>query len=150
MDFEFLFGICVTIADYLQGLNFAINADAAWGGYFMTMLHRTNNVMADKDHEEYVPTCSLSHHTIDQLEKLHHADTVTIDPHKSGFIPYPAGGLCYRNGKMRQFIKMVAQVVSHDDDENSAMGICAVEGSKPGAAAAAVYMAHEVYISSKT
>ncbi len=62
------------------------------------------------------------------------------DPHKAGFIPYPAGALCYRNGKFRYAITFNADYIHSNPDNN--MGIFGLEGSKPGAAAAAVWMAH--------
>lgn len=127
-----------------KGLTFTVNADAAWGGYFMTMLTRQSTVMEKKDSESYVPACSLSVHTIRQLEQIHKADTVTIDPHKSGFVPYSAGFLCYRNGDMKKFVKMEATVIAHEGEGDAAIGICTLEGSRPGAAAAGVLMAHNV------
>jgi len=41
----------------------------------------------------YVPTVPLKPYTIRQLNALQGADSVTIDPHKSGYCPYPGGGL---------------------------------------------------------
>ncbi|KAL4238903.1 hypothetical protein ACF0H5_003610 [Mactra antiquata] len=134
-----------------KGLDFAINADAAWGGYFMTMLpsptaRRDTSIIprsskfATKVQAE-IPTFSLSDYTTRHLMSLGNADTITVDPHKSGFCPYPAGGLCYRNGNMRGFVKVEAAVVYHQGTSPS-VGIWGVEGSKPGAAAAGVLLSH--------
>ena len=60
-----------------------------------------------------------------------------MDPHKSGYIPYPAGALCYRNSAMRDLVTFSAPVVFHGDAEPT-VGIYGIEGSKPGAAPAAV------------
>ena len=38
----------------------------------------------------------FSKHFTKQLSVMHQANSVTLDPHKSGFCPYPAGGLLYR------------------------------------------------------
>jgi glutamate/tyrosine decarboxylase-like PLP-dependent enzyme len=38
----------------------------------------------------------LSDHFMCQLASMHRANSITLDPHKSGFCPYPAGGLLYR------------------------------------------------------
>jgi hypothetical protein len=78
-----------------------------------------------------------------QLQALAHADSITVDPHKSGYIPYPAGALCYRNGAMRDLVTFSAPVIFHGNAEPT-VGIYGVEGSKPGAAAAAVYLSHRV------
>ena len=41
-------------------------------------------------------TASYSKHFLAQLSCMHEANSITLDPHKSGFCPYPAGGLLYR------------------------------------------------------
>ena len=68
---------------------------------------------------------------------------VTIDPHKAGFCQYPAGALAYRNGTMKGFITLQAPEVFHGEDDVS-VGVYGLEGSKPGAAAAGVMLAHRV------
>jgi hypothetical protein len=80
---------------------------------------------------------------IDQYTKLADADSITVDPHKAGYVPYPAGGLCYRNSALRNLVSFTAPVVYHNAADPT-VGIYGVEGSKPGAAAAAVYLSHRV------
>ncbi len=41
------------------------------------------------------------------------ANSITLDPHKTGFCPYPAGGLLYRNGNIRKFLAQTAAYVHH-------------------------------------
>ena len=71
------------------------------------------------------------------------AFSVTIDPHKAGFCPYPAGALLYRNGTMKGFITLAAPEVFHDKDDLN-VGVYGLEGSKPGAAACGVLLSHQV------
>lgn len=125
-----------------KGIQFNLHCDAAWGGYLRTLLVEPE-IESDKKlaKSEYVPVIPLSPYAQQQYEKLCCADTITIDPHKAGFIPYPAGSLCYRDGRLRYLITFNADYI-HSDPENN-MGIFGVEGSKPGAAAAAVWMAHK-------
>ena len=122
-----------------RGLNFAIHADAAWGGYFRSMLREAGS----KGDEAGVPTLAMSDYVQRQYTVLGHADSITVDPHKAGYIPYPAGALCYRNAAMRDAISLQAPVVFHSQAEPT-VGIYGVEGSKPGSAAAAVWLAHRV------
>ena len=68
---------------------------------------------------------------------------MTIDPHKAGFCPYPAGSLLYRNGTMKGFITLAAPEVFHNPDDLN-VGIYGLEGSKPGAAACSVLLSHQV------
>ncbi len=122
-----------------RGMNFAIHADAAWGGYFRTMLREAGETGQGSG----VPTFAMSDYVRGQYTVLGQADSITVDPHKGGYIPYPAGALCYRNAAMRDAISLQAPVVFHSQAEPT-VGIYGVEGSKPGSAAAAVWLAHRV------
>jgi glutamate/tyrosine decarboxylase-like PLP-dependent enzyme len=124
-----------------RGLDFMIHADAAWGGYLASLI---------REDEAGTPPCTkpiaavpLSNYVTQQFEALQHADSITVDPHKSGYIPYPAGALCYRNGAMRDMVTFTCPVLFHGDTE-PAVGMYGLEGSKPGAAAAAIYLSHKV------
>ena len=127
-----------------RGLDFAVLCDAAWGGYFASMLELRQDLR-----QRERPTWPLGDHARTQLESLRRADTVTLDPHKSGFVPYPAGSLCYRNGDTRFLISMEAPVIKHGEAEPS-VGIYGVEGSKPGAAPTAVFLAHKTLPANET
>lgn len=63
--------------------------------------------------------------------------------HRSGYINYPAGGLCYRDGRMRYLLTWTSPIVFHDGDEHGSMGVYGVEGSKPGASAVATWLTHQ-------
>lgn len=128
-----------------KGLHFAVHADAAWGGYFNCML-RPDEDPRQKDKrllKAFVPESRMSEYVRRQYAALRDADSITVDPHKAGYVPYPAGGLCYRNSAMRDLVSLAAPVVFHSQSEPT-VGIYGVEGSKPGAAAASVYLAHKV------
>ncbi|EGX53563.1 hypothetical protein AOL_s00006g429 [Orbilia oligospora ATCC 24927] len=131
-----------------QGLSFLIHCDGAWGGYFASMVDvktkRKNSISnSTRNHTMgFVPRQTLNPYTIEQLESFGEADSVTIDPHKSGLCSYPAGGLCYRDGRLRFLVTWQSPVVYRSGDQS--IGIYGVEGSKPGAAAAGVWLSHEV------
>ncbi|KAI0407849.1 pyridoxal-dependent decarboxylase domain-containing protein [Xylaria palmicola] len=131
-----------------EGLSFLVHADAAWGGYFCSMLpkdYRPGDVinlpteMGEAD--GFVPDASLRAQTQDDLYAMRYADSITVDPHKSGYIPYPAGGLCYRDGRMRFLVTWTAPVLSRGSV--TSIGIFGVEGSKPGAAAMSAWLANK-------
>ena len=48
-----------------------------------------------------------------QLSCMNEANSITLDPHKSGFCPYPAGGLLYRNGNIRKFLAQSAAYIRY-------------------------------------
>ncbi|MCW3782623.1 pyridoxal phosphate-dependent decarboxylase family protein [Defluviimonas salinarum] len=145
-----------------MGMEFSVHADAAWGGYFASLLRKPRH--HGTEHEELqavteteenphhalllkdgkrAPGMMFNAYVMRQFLALRHVDTITTDPHKSGFVPYPAGSLCYRNGAMRDTISFKAPVVYHGGVD-PAVGFYGIEGSKPGAAAAAVYLSHRV------
>jgi glutamate/tyrosine decarboxylase-like PLP-dependent enzyme len=128
------------------GMEFAIHADAAWGGYYKTML--TSNDESDPTtfkivNDDAMVSIPMNSYVTAQYKVLQMADSITIDPHKSGYVPYPAGGLCYRNSAMRNLVSFTAPVIYHSTVDPT-VGVYGVEGSKPGAAAAAVYFSHKV------
>ncbi|XP_063683931.1 L-tyrosine decarboxylase-like [Bolinopsis microptera] len=172
-----------------KGLNFAILADGVWGGYFKTMLmketkfqvhnkkwsserqnerqNERHNERSNKSHkfDGFVPHCEMSDYVHDQFRHIEFADSITVDPHKSGFCPYPGGALCYRNGKMRYPIAHFHREDFHGDhdgyhhdhrDHQDHYGYHhdhqeyyhddhhGIEGSKPVAASAGIWMSHNV------
>ncbi|CAG8514963.1 uncharacterized protein OCT59_017920 [Rhizophagus irregularis] len=133
------------------GLSFVIHADAAWGGYFRSMLVKPPIGSKSGDrlegHEEsrdsFVPMLALKPYTEKHLESLKYCDSVTVDPHKSGYVPYPAGSLCYRNRHMRYLNTWKSPVIVRPNEEES-IGIYGVEGSKSAAAAVATWLSHDI------
>ncbi|MEO8242683.1 MAG: pyridoxal-dependent decarboxylase [bacterium] len=170
-----------------RGLEFSLHADAAWGGYFASMLRESNldrqyaaassdeeraeigrailrtfgvddpdampdsgalkgwgtEAILDRSNVMFAPNLHLNDYVRRQYRALKDCDTITVDPHKGGFIVYPAGALCYRNGGLRNLIAFASPVVQHGDIAQS-VGFYGVEGSKPGAAATAVYLSHSL------
>lgn len=125
-----------------EGIDFIIHCDAAWGGYFASLLRPAENRSAIAK-LPYSPALMMSEYVRAQYECLGMADSITIDPHKAGYIQYPAGGLCYRNGAMRNLVSFTAPVVYHGGVDPT-VGVYGLEGSKPGAAAAATFLSHSV------
>jgi len=130
-----------------KGLGFVIHVDAAWGGYFASILRGeadTLSVASSELDRQVTPILEMSDYVTAQYNSIPLADSVTIDPHKAGYIPYPAGGLCYRNSAMRTLVAFLAPEVYHGSAPDANMGVYGVEGSKPGAAPAAVYLSHRI------
>ena len=107
-----------------QGFSFLIHADAAWGGYFASMLQNSDNFTESG----LIPLIGLHGDTIRHLKAMKNADSVTIDPHKAGYIPYPAGSLCYRDGRLRYLVTWSAQYVDQGANTQDSIGKYGVEG----------------------
>ncbi|KAI8630680.1 pyridoxal-dependent decarboxylase domain-containing protein [Xylariaceae sp. FL1651] len=131
-----------------EGLSFLVHADAAWGGYFCSMLpkdYRPGDVINLPTEmgaaDGFVPDASLRAKTQEDLYAMRFADSITVDPHKAGYIPYPAGGLCYRDGRMRFLVTWTSPYLSRGSV--TSIGIYGVEGSKPGASAMSAWLANK-------
>uniref|UniRef100_D8Q5H7 L-tyrosine decarboxylase C-terminal domain-containing protein n=1 Tax=Schizophyllum commune (strain H4-8 / FGSC 9210) TaxID=578458 RepID=D8Q5H7_SCHCM len=133
------------------GMTFVVHADAAWGGYFASMIRDppSGGISRDDDEEDedgsrdFVPSITMREYSVRQFDALKDADSITIDPHKAGYVPYPAGGLCYKDGRMRYLVTWTAPYL-HDSNTGESIGVYGIEGSKPGAAAVATFMHNNI------
>jgi len=130
------------------GLDFGIHVDGAWGGYLTSMFRRPDGSFAGlrelRKHFRWFPS-DVVH---EAFRALSQTDSITIDPHKLGYLPYPAGAFVARNRSVAEFVtQQAAYVFDLEDSEGDKLhhlGQYILEGSKPGAAAAAVYVTHKV------
>lgn len=137
-----------------QGIYFYIHVDAAYGGYLRTIfLDKDNNfVPYDKlpelhkkygvftEEKQYIkPEVYKAYKSFDEVE------SITIDPHKMGYVPYAAGGIVIQDVRMRDVISYFATYVFEKGaDIPALLGAYILEGSKAGATAASVWAAHHV------
>ncbi|KAJ3544388.1 hypothetical protein NM208_g272 [Fusarium decemcellulare] len=124
------------------GLSFLVHADAAWGGYFATMVNPDRRYSVENNSSvKPEPEWYLDPKTVQDLKALADADSITVDPHKAGYIPYPAGSLVYRDGRMRHLVTWSGPYLSQGSAEN--IGVYGVEGSKPGASAMSAWFSNQ-------
>lgn len=90
----------------------------------------------------FVPDATLRADTQEDLFMLREADSITVDPHKAAYIPYPAGALCYRDGRMRHQLVWNVPYLSQGETDATTVGIFGIEGSKPGASVMSTYFAN--------
>jgi glutamate/tyrosine decarboxylase-like PLP-dependent enzyme len=131
-----------------RGLSFLVHADAAWGGYFCSMLPKDYrpgdviNLPTEMGQDSgYIPDVTLRVATQHDLYAMRFADSITVDPHKAGYIPYPAGGLCHRDERMRFLVTWTTPYLSRGSV--TSIGIYGVEGSKPGASAMSTWLSNK-------
>ena len=147
-------GACDPLGDVLQvredyrrlGLDFNVHADGAWGGYITSVMRKDFAQPGEGCDAPWIEDQSRVHlnaHTRQHLSRIADADSVTIDPHKMGYIQYPAGALCYADERLRNLVTFGAPVIGAPGSQVS-VGEFGIEGSKPGAAPAAVYLVHAV------
>ncbi|MFD6510951.1 MULTISPECIES: tyrosine decarboxylase [unclassified Bacillus (in: firmicutes)] len=137
-----------------EGIYFYIHIDAAYGGYARAIFLDENNEFIDynKIDETYVKYGIfnsenewLTEDIYNSFKAIDQAETVTIDPHKMGYIPYSAGGIVVKDIRMRDVISYFATYVFEKGaDIPALLGAYMLEGSKAGATAASVWTAHKV------
>jgi hypothetical protein len=75
-------------------------------------------------------------------------DSATVDPHKLGYVPYPAGAVLFRDGRCKELVAQEAAYALGGREIRMPgdvyIGKYILEGSKPGAAAASVFLSHRV------
>ena len=129
-----------------QGLNYYIHVDAAWGGYLTSLFRKPDGSFADltaiQKELKYFP----SERVYQSFKALNQTDSITIDPHKQGYLPFGTGGFISRNREIVRLLKTNADYVfdATDAPDFQQMGQYILEGSKPGANAAAAYVAHSI------
>src|SRR5215813_4923018 len=130
-----------------QGLAFYHHCDAAWGGYIRTLFFddEGNPVGTPSAIREITQTWP-SDEVFESFCAIHHADSITIDPHKLGYVPYPCGAIVFRREEVKELITTEAPYVFDGSERGDRpfIGRHILEGSKPGAAAAACWFAHRV------
>ncbi|MCC6679232.1 MAG: hypothetical protein IT436_19060 [Phycisphaerales bacterium] len=136
---------------------FWLHADAAYGGYLRTVTipNRTglgepwaHVRIANQTHR--IPIHLPEHRACEALERLGECDSITIDPHKLGYVPYPAGAVCFRTNLVKPIARQDAPYLDEAPADvetervSEGIGMYILEGSKPGAAAAAVWLSHKL------
>lgn len=133
-----------------RGQGFGLHVDAAWGGYLATMFRAADGralprARLRREFRHFPSTAVYGAFTA-----LGAADSVTVDPHKLGFLPFGAGAFVGRDRRMIDFVGqhpvyIYDEVSPHATGERLAqLGDYILEGSKAGAAAAAAYVTHRV------
>lgn len=136
-----------------RGLGFGVHIDAAWGGYLSTLFRRADGEMLSREQAAEPFRYFPSERVYAAFRALREADSVTVDPHKLGYLPYGVGGayLC-RDHRCMDFVAhdapylgtQVSQAKAEEDYASKfrRLGSFILEGSKSGAAAAAAYVTH--------
>jgi len=104
--------------------DFRIHADAAYGGYFLL----TGNLEAE---------------TSRAFEQIREAASAVIDPHKHGLQPYGCGCVLFRDPSVGRLYRHDSPYTYYTSTEMH-LGEIALECSRPGAAAVALWATHRL------
>lgn len=132
------------------GVTFHIHSDACYGGYASSLTRAVDGSRHTGD--EVRRECGEaadwpSDQWVRSLSALESADSVSIDPHKLGYIPYPAGAFLLKDRRGRELVATdpayLAVATPLQDSAPPVIGRFIFEGSKPGASAAATWLSHK-------
>ncbi len=133
-----------------EGFGFGVHVDAAWGGYLACLLRAPDGSLRPlaELRREFADFPSAATHAA--VGALGRCDSVTVDPHKLGFLPFGTGAFVCRDQRAMGLVSEDADYLFADDGAGDyfqryrQLGRYIPEGSKSGAAAAAVYVTHRV------
>jgi len=136
-----------------HGVWFWTHVDAAYGGYSAAIFRDEKFDLIPRDqlierlHQDKIIDKQYawpSKETYDAYAAIGGFNSVTIDPHKLGYVPYQAGGIVICDKRTQNLVSYFATYIFQvlDDPSEVPLGSFILEGSKAGAAAAAVWMAH--------
>lgn len=129
-----------------QNKSFFFKIDGAWGGYYLSMLKRNGDTPEITEffnsNNEYINPIE------EDLNTIKECDSIVIDPHKMGYVPYAVGAVCYKDTRYKDFIYKSAPYLASSNEqiffEKSHLGGWTVEGSRSGAAALACALSADV------
>jgi glutamate/tyrosine decarboxylase-like PLP-dependent enzyme len=131
------------------GTTFHLHSDACYGGYAAAVTWRADGTRRTAaEIREATASGWPSDGWLRAMTALGETDSITIDPHKLGYVPYPAGAFLARDRRTRELIAMeppyLMPSVELEHADDLFLGRFIMEGSKPGASAAAVWLSHKV------
>ena len=123
---------CDLFDEYRRQENIDIwhHVDAAYGGYFCTTFRGGES--------------QLSRHTQDAFGALQRADSVTLDPHKLGFVPYACGAFLVREPHSYSVSRISAPYLIEDQSIDAPSWSTTLEGSRAATGAGAVWLSSRV------
>lgn len=137
-----------------QGVSFYLHVDAAYGGYARTIFLDQNGEYMSLDRaKKELHDSGIFHRETDwpsadvyaAYKAVSQADSITIDPHKMGYVPYAAGAVVFKDKRVLELVSyFAAYIEAKGASDPELLGSYILEGSKAGAAAASVWAAHRV------
>ena len=117
-----------------RGVHIWHHVDAAYGGFFCSMLRASEGVDA---------TPSLEARYLGALAAIPKADSVTLDPHKLGYVPYSSGAFLAKDLRDYTCVRIHAPYLDYQDEQESNQmdrGPYTLEGSRSAAGAVATWL----------
>ena len=123
---------CELFDDYRRQHNIDIwhHVDAAYGGYFCATFRGGQSLLPER--------------AVRAFSALARADSVTLDPHKLGFVPYACGAFLVREPRAYSVSRISAPYLVEDTDIDHPSWSTTLEGSRSATGAGAVWLSSRV------
>ena len=134
-------------AEWELGVTFHIHSDACYGGYAASLTRSPSG--GRHTAASLREACGSRQWPADEwlasVAALETADSVSIDPHKLGYAPYPAGAFLLKDRRGRELVATDPPylALASSPESQPVLGRFGFEGSRPGASAAAVWLSHK-------
>ena len=131
------------------GVTFHLHSDACYGGYAAAMTWRKDGTRRSAE-EIRASTGGAWPEPgwLEAMTALGATDSISIDPHKLGYIPYAAGAFLLRDRRARELVALDPPYLMPSAGAPASgerfLGRYSLEGSRPGASAAATWLSHKV------
>jgi glutamate/tyrosine decarboxylase-like PLP-dependent enzyme len=124
--------------------SFILHADAAYGGYARLVDWGNPNIRGGFEIQR-------------RFEAIRECESITVDPHKLGYVPYPCGSVLFADYRDKEFVRSRAPYLFHGSklykiehlSQVDYLGQFTLEGSKPGSAATSAWLSHRIAFRSK-
>ncbi|KAM9978918.1 hypothetical protein ACTFIY_012668 [Dictyostelium cf. discoideum] len=148
--------------------NFEMHVDGAFGGYSLSCIRDNfqlknplddqllfpNNFENEQNNQNEIdsfdPELIISNYVKKQLHACKFVDSITLDGHKSGYLPFSNSTICYRNSKYKDILTLAPVYVEGGKKNIPICGAFGIEGSRPGHSSIAGYLTHSIIRPSKT
>ena len=112
------------------GIHIWHHVDAAYGGYFCSTFKQGESQLADK--------------AIRAFSAISQVESVTLDPHKLGFVPYACGAFLVREARSYSVSHISAPYLQEDESSDYPSWSTTLEGSRSATGAGAVWLSSRV------
>jgi len=131
------------------GVAFHLHSDACYGGYAAAVTWRRDGTRRSaREIRKSTGIAWPEAGWVEAMMALGRTDSVSIDPHKLGYVPYAAGAFLLKDRRARELVALdppyLLPATTQAPSAERFLGRYSLEGSRPGAAAAATWLSHKV------
>lgn len=127
--------------------SFYIHLDAAYGGYARAVFLDENYKFMPYEKLQSKYKIAPSKEVYESYKATFEVDSVTVDPHKLGYVPFGVGAVVYKDKSVKTSTMCKAPYINNTtkaECDDAYIGSYILEGSKPGSAAASCWLTHQV------